>query len=407
MKLTDTKCRTQKPTDKPIRLADGGGLYLEVMPNGSKFWRQKYRYAGKEKRLTHGAYPMVTLLEARARREEAKRLLLAGRDPASVKRTQKATLAINSLNTFEVIAREWHAHKKHEWSDNYALTILNRLEADIFPAIGDLPIEEISPPILIKMIRAIEARGVFETTRRANQYCSQIFRYAIVTGRAQRDVAADIRGAFKTKKVKHHAAIDAKDLPALMQAIERNDARMYKPTRLAVELMMLTFVRTSELIHMRWEEIDWEESIWVIPAERMKMRKAHIVPLSRQAKAILEELKTYNGSREWVFASHFKPRQPMSNSTILSALYRMGYKGQMTGHGFRALAITMLQEKLNYPFEVADAQLAHAKKHALGEAYDRAQFLDKRKKMMQHWADYLDSVAKSQKVVFGKFKKSS
>ncbi len=405
MNLSDTKCRSQKPADKPLRLADGGGLYLEVMPNGSKFWRQKYRYANKEKRLTHGAYPMVTLSEARELREAAKKLLQQGHDPASVKRTHKATLTTSSLNTFEVVAHEWHAHKKHEWSENYATTILNRLEADVFPAIGNLPIQDITPPILIKMIRAIEARGVYETTRRINQYCSQIFRYAVVTGVVQRDVASDIRGAFKTKKTKHHAAIDAKELPELMRAIERNDARMYKPTRLALELMMLTFVRTSELIQMRWEEIDWEGSVWIIPAEKMKMKKAHIVPLSKQAKAILEELKTYNGAREWVFASHFKPRQPMSNNTILSALYRMGYKGQMTGHGFRALAITMLQEQLGYPFEVADAQLAHAKKHSLGEAYDRAQFLDKRKKMMQHWADYLSGVAHSSNVIVAKFGK--
>ena len=392
MKLSDTKCRGQKPGEKPIKLSDGGGLYLEVMPNGKRFWRQKYRFAGKEKRLTHGDYSLVSLAEARKKRDEAKKLLLEGIDPSLVKKEQKMTATHHAAKTFEAIAREWHEHKKSEWSEKYANTIMARLEADIFPVIGSFPIESITPAILLTMFRDIEARGVYEVSRRANQYCSQIFRYAVGTGRAQRDITLDIRGMLKTKKTKPHAAIDSRDLPALMQAIERNDARMYKPTRLALELMMLTFVRTSELIHARWEETDWQERVWIIPAEKMKMGKAHIVPLASQAIAILEELQTYNGHREWIFASHTKPRQPMSNNTILTALYRMGYKGEMTGHGFRALALTLLQEKLGYPHEVADCQLAHAKKHSLGEAYDRAQFLDKRKIMMQDWADYLDSV---------------
>lgn len=393
MKLTDVKCRTQKPSDRAVKLADGGGLYLEVMPNGSKFWRQKYRYNGKEKRLSHGKYPLISLSEAREKREEAKRLLSGGYDPAIEKRLAKVSANENHGNTFEAIALEWHADKKSEWSDKYANTIMNRLETDIFPAIGKLPIKEINAPILIQMLKEIEARGVYELTRRANQYCSQILRYAVMHGKAERDFTYDIRGALKSRKVKHHAAIDSRELPEFIKALNANDARMYKPTKLAVELMMLTFVRTSELIQMRWEEIDWAGEEWVVPAERMKMSKPHIVPLSSRSLEILTEMQRINGNREFVFASHVKPKQPMSNNTILKALERMGYKGRMTGHGFRALALTTLQEKLGYSHEVADCQLAHAKKHSLGAAYDRAQFLDQRRKMMQDWADYLEGLS--------------
>lgn len=392
MKLTDVKCRTQKPGDKAIKLADGGGLYLEVMPNGSKFWRQKYRYKGKEKRLSHGKYPLISLSEARDKRDEAKKLISDGHDPAMEKQLAKATATENRDNTFESIAREWHAHKQDEWTEKYATTIMNRLEADIFPSIGKLPIREVNAPILIKMLKDIESRGVYELTRRASQYCSQILRYAVMYGKAERDFTYDIRGALKSRKVKHHAAIDSRELPELIKALNANDARMYKPTKLAVELMMLTFVRTSELIHMRWEEIDWAGEEWIIPKERMKMGKPHIVPLASRSLEILTEMQRINGNREFVFTSHVKPKQPMSNNTILKALERMGYKGRMTGHGFRALALTTLQEKLGYPFEVADCQLAHAKKHSLGAAYDRAQFIDQRRVMMQDWSDYITSL---------------
>lgn len=406
MKLTDSRCRTCKPTDKVQKLADGGGLYLEVTPAGGKIWRQKYRYDGKEKRLTHGQYPLVSLAEAREKRDAAKKLLLTDVDPGEAKKDAKIQRQIKAATTFELVAREWHEHKKPEWTEKYSDTIINRLEVDVFPVIGNIPIEDMKPYILLQMLKDVEARGVYETTRRINQYCSQIFRYAVVTGRMERDITGDIRGALKTRKVKHHAAIDPLELPEFLKTLERNEARMYKPTRLAVQLMMLTFVRTGELINMRWKEIDWDAKRWVVPAERMKMGKAHIVPLSRQALAILEELKTYNGFREWVFASHTFPRQPMSNNTILAALNRMGYKGRMTGHGFRALALTTLQERLGYPFEIADVQLAHAKKHSLGEAYDRAQFLEQRTKMMQDWADYLDRAAVEEKVK-GKFQTNS
>ncbi len=392
MKLTDVKCKTAKAKEKPYKLPDGNGLYLYVTGTGVKSWRYNYRIHGKEKTYTLGKYPQITLVEARDTHKQLHKKVTQGFDPMLEKKHAKIVGGENAANTFEAIAREWHEHKQSEWTDKYSFTIINRLEVDVFPLIGSLPISDITPPVLLGLYRSIETRGVYEVTRRINQYCSQIFRYAVITGRTERDLTRDIQGALKNKKTEHHAAIEIKDLPDLICSLQRNEARMYKPTRLAVELMMLTFVRTSELINMRWDEIEWDNKRWVIPAERMKMNRAHIVPLSKQALQILEELKGYNGHREWVFASHTQPRKPMSNNTILAALYRMGYKGKMTGHGFRALALTALQERLNYPFEIADLQLAHAKKNSLGEAYDRAQFIEQRTKMMQDWGNYLDKL---------------
>lgn len=393
MKLYDVDCKNAKPREKSYKMSDGGGLYLEIVPNGSKYWRLKYRFAGKEKRLAFGVYPEVSLKEAREKCQQAKQLLRNRIDPGAEKKKIDLDIRLNAQNTFELIAREWHKAKKVQWSEKYAETILNRLETDVFPEIGYLPIRDINPPILLDMLRKIEGRGVYETTRRAVQYCGQILRYAVATGRAERDFTADIKNALKTRKVKHHAAISPQELPDLLNALESNKARMYEPTRLSVKLMMLTFLRTSELIQAKWDEFDLENMMWTVPAERMKMGKSHLVPLSTQAVDILEALKKYNWNREWVFASHVKPKKHMSNNTILMALYRMGYKGQMTGHGFRALALTTLLEQLNYPFEVADAQLAHSKRHSLGAAYDRAQFLDQRKIMMQDWGDYIDSLS--------------
>ena len=394
MTLTDIKCRTAKPSDKAYKLPDANGLYLYVTTKGTKSWRYNYRIFGKNKTYTLGKYPQIPLLEARDTHKQLHKKVTQGIDPTVEKKHAKLMGGEDADNTFEAIAREWHAHKAGEWTDKYRTTIMNRLEADIFPIIGKLPIKEVTAPILVKMLQGIEARGVYELTRRANQYCSQILRYAVMHGKAERDFTLDIRGALKTKPVKHHAAIDSRELPEFIKALNSNDARMYKPTRLAVELMMLTFVRTNELIYMRWEEIDWVAEEWIIPKERMKMGKPHLVPLSNRSLEILTEMQRINGNREFVFASHVKPKQPMSNNTILKALERMGYKGKMTGHGFRALALTTLMEKLGYPHEVADCQLAHAKKHSLGAAYDRAQFIDKRRVMMQDWADYLESVSR-------------
>jgi integrase len=390
MKLSNIAIKNAKPKDKSYKMSDGDGMSLLVMPNGSKLWRFKYYFNRKEKGFSLGPYPEISLARAREKRLEARRLIAEGIDPGVVKQEKKRDQLIDAVNTFEEIARQWHEKKKKSWSPKYAATILNRLEMDIFPSIGRYPIKDITPGIMLRALQEIEQRGVYELTRRAKQYCGQIFRYAIPLGLADRDMTADLKDSLESKATtKHIASIDPEELPQLVRDMHRNDARMYIVTKLAMEMMLHTFVRTNELIKARWDEFHFETARWVIPAERMKMKKAHIVPLSSQVIEILEELKKHTGHYPWVFASPTRPRDHMSDNAILKALERMGYKGRMTGHGFRSLAMTTILEKLNYAFDVVDAQLAHAKRNSLGEAYDRAKYLTQRTQMMQDWSDYL------------------
>ena len=407
MMLTNKDIQNAKPRDKLYRVFDGHGLYLEINPNGSKYWRLKFRVGGKEKRLALGVYPEVTLAEARDKRADARKLLASGVDPSSAKTERKYLTAQNTANTFESVAREWHAHNLEKWTPNYAADILHRLEMDIFGVIGKRPIVDISPLLMLETLKKIEKRGAHEMSRRAMQYCGQIFRYAIVTGRAERNPTADLKGALKPVKHGHFSALEAKDLPEFLHALEGNEARLFIQTRLAIRLMMLTFVRTGELIKSKWDEFNLDSGEWNIPAERMKMRRPHIVPLSKQAIALLQDIQKLSGNRDYVFASVAKPRQHMSNNTILKALERLGYKGRMTGHGFRALAMSTIKEKLGYRHEVVDRQLAHAHSNKNDAAYDRAKFLPERCKMMQQWADYLDAIASDGKVTVGKFGKSA
>lgn len=390
MHLTDRACKNAKPTEKPRRIYDGNGLYLEVMPTGSKYWRLKYRFAGKEKRLAFGVYPEVSLGEARDKREKSRKLLSISVDPSLAKQEEKRQVTLNAKNTFESIAREWHSHHFDRWSINHAGTVMRRLEADLFPVLGNRPINNITAPDILNALRQVEERGAYEMARRAMQFCGQVFRYAIHTGRLDYNPAADLRGALKPVKRGHYAALEAKDLPEFLTKLNRNDARLFPLTRMAVELLMLTFVRTSELTKAKWDEFDFDDKTWVIPAERMKMRQPHIVPLSKQVVAILKQIKFITGNREWVFPGQHDPRKYMSNGTILVALGRMGYRGRATGHGFRALAMSTIKEKLGYRHEVVDRQLAHAHRNSVDAAYDRAKFLDERRKMMQQWADYID-----------------
>lgn len=407
MPLTDTACKAAKGREKPYKLSDGAGLYLEVMPHGNKLWRLKYRYAGKEKRLAMGAYPEITIAKAREIREKARKMVIDGIDPSLAKQDAKRTLRHKTETTFEGVAREWHKHKLEGWSKAYGAELLHRMENDLFPEIGKLPIADITAPRLLDAIRLIEKRGAHEIARRALQTSGQIFRYGIVTGRAERNPAADLKGALKPFQHGHYAALEAKDLPAFLQTLEANEARLYAYTRNAVKLLLLTFVRTSELINATWDEFDLEAGIWSIPAERMKMRQPHVVPLSRQALNILKEQKKLTCESPWVFPNQIRPKKSMSNNTVLMALKRMGYQGRMTGHGFRALAMSTIKEQLGYRHEVVDRQLAHAPRNKVDAAYDRAKFLDERKKMMQHWADYLDAIASNGNVVVGKFKNAS
>lgn len=406
MHLTNLQCQKAQPGDKPQKLFDGHGLYLEIMPNGAKYWRFKYRHLGKEKRLAFGVYPEVPLAEAREKRSAARKQVAAGVDPSQAKKEAKRLALLNAENTFEAVAREWHANQLERWTKRHGQNVMHFLETDIFPFIGARPIADVDAPALLEALRKVEKRGAVYMAGRIKQICGQVFRYGIATGRGSRDWSADLKGALKATKVKHFAALEIKEMPAFLQALEKNDARLYARTQRAIKLLMLTFVRTSELINATWDEFDLENGQWEIPAERMKMGNPHIVPLSRQAVALLKEQKAeteHFKNCKWVFPSQKRPLDSMSNNTILFAIGRLGYKGRMTGHGFRALAMSTIKEKLGYRHEVVDRQLAHAPGNKVDRAYDRAKFLDDRRRMMQEWANYLDAVASENKVIVARF----
>jgi integrase len=393
MKLTNIACKNAEPKDRPYKVTDGGGVYLYVMPTGSKYWHYKYHYAGKEKRLALGVYPDVTLQMAREKRLKARRLLDEGIDPGMEKKRVRRQQELDAHNTFKVIAEEWIEHNLGTWSKNHAGTVRHRLKTDLYPKLGNMPMKDINAPMLLPVLRAIEKRGAHEIARRALQYLGQIFRFAVVTGRCERDITPDMKGALKPFKRGHYAAMEMNELPEFLEVLNGNKARLFPQTQIAVRLLMLTFVRTSELIKATWDEFDLNEKMWVIPAERMKMGRPHMVPLSDQAIELLRELKTLNPpNRIHIFPSRNTPRNHMSNNTILTALARMGYRGTHTGHGFRALAMSTIKEKLKYRHEVVDRQLAHAPKNQIDKAYDRAKYMDERIIMMQEWADYLDKL---------------
>jgi len=394
MMLTDTAIKKAKPEEKQYRMADERGLVLLVRPNGTKLWQLRYRHDGKEKTASLGQYPDVGLSAARAKRDELRKLVAGGSDPVAVKRAQAKARAVAVQNNFEAVAREWWAHwKEGRTSDHHVAQTLRRLEADVFPAVGSRPIAEIEAPELVEMARAIEKRGATELAKRSLQTCSQIFRYAIAHGKARRNPATDVKPSevLKARKVENYARVGAGELPTLMRKI---DAYQGMPiTRLAMKLLALTFVRTGELIGAKWSEFNLDAGRWDIPGERMKMRTPHIVPLSPQAVDVLRTLETITGGRELLFPGERDHAKPMSNNTILKALERMGYKHEMTGHGFRGIASTVLHE---HGFEHAhiESQLAHAERSSVSAAYNHAQYLPQRATMMAWWGNYLESVAK-------------
>jgi integrase len=388
--LSDAKVRNAKPRTKPYKLTDGEGLFLVIMPTGSKYWRLRYFLAGKEKVLALGVYPEITLADARDRRAQARKVLAAGSDPAEEKKEAKRLVAIKSANTFEVVAREWLEKRKHAWAPITTEVKLGRLESHVLPKLGHRPIADITPPEVLAMLRVVEDRGTLDTARRVMQICGQIFMYAIATGRAERNPVPDLRGALKTPVVKHHAFLGASDLPLYLEKLEAYDGHLQ--TKLALRFLLLTFVRTTELRAAQWTEIDWDKAEWRIPAERMKMRELHIVPLSSQAIAILRELQEHSGHRQHLFPNQHNPTTFMSENTMLYALYRMGYHSRTTGHGFRSTASTILNEH-EFRVDVIERQLAHSEQNAVRAAYNHAQYLPERRKMMQWWADYLDEVA--------------
>lgn len=390
--LTDPACRNAKPTDKPYKLTDEKGLFLLVHPNGSKYWRLKYRVAGKEKLLSIGVYPEMPLAGARSKRDEARKQISDGIDPSEAKQEAKRIAKVAAANSFESIAREWLEHMKHKWSDGHHTYTTRRFEAYVFPEIGNAPISQITAPALLAVARKIERKGTIETAHKVMNTCGQVFRYAVASGRCERDPVSDLKGAIKPRPApKHMNALNEKDLPDLLRKMDAyaSDNGGELQTQYALQLLALTFVRTGELREATWTEFDLEKAEWRIPAERMKMKAPHVVPLSRQSIEVLEKLKALNGGYELVFPG-VRPAIPMSKNTVLFALYRMGYRGRMTGHGFRAVASTILNE-LGFDADVIERQLAHAERNKVRAAYHRAEYLPERRKMMQQWADYLDS----------------
>jgi integrase len=392
MPLTDTAIRTAKPTAKPQRLFDGGGLYLEVSPAGGKLWRLKYRHGGKEKRLALGAYPDTGLRDARDKRDAARKLLAAGVDPGEQRKAAKAAGEERAANSFEVVAREWHAKQSATWVELHASRIMLRLENDVFPWLGKRPIADVTAKELLTMVNRIVDRGAVESAHRVLQNCGQVLRYAIATGRAERNPAADLRGALPPVKQTHLAAIiEPNAIGGLLRAMDAYNGSLV--TKCALRLAPLVFVRPGELRQAEWAEFDLDGAQWNIPAEKMKMREPHLVPLSPQAVAILRELQPLTGRGRYVFPSARSPQRPMSNNAVLSALRRMGYGiGEMSGHGFRAMARTVLDEVLHFRPDYIEHQLAHAVKDPNGRAYNRTAHLAERRKMMATWADYLDTL---------------
>lgn len=389
MRLRDVTLRNAKGLDRPYKLSDGGGLYLLVQPNGSRYWRLAYRFLGKQKLLAFGVYPEVSLAEARERRDAARKLLASGIDPSQAKKDERRRRVLAAENSFESVAREWHENQTAAWTKRHAQNVLTRLEADIFPQIGPRPIAEIGAPELLDALRKIEKRGALDVASRLRQSCGAIFRYAIVTGRAVYNPAGDLRGALKTpEKTRHHAALSRDDLPEFLRRLRQYDGE--NQTRRALHLLALTFVRTTELRAAEWAEIDLDAALWRIPASRMKMGEEHLVPLSRQAVQVLREQWEESGRARFVFPAR-KSVNPMSNNTMLFALYRMGYHSRATGHGFRATASTTLNE-MGFQPDWIERQLAHGERNKVRAAYNRAQYLSERTTMMQRWADLLEDL---------------
>ncbi|MGE0022875.1 MAG: tyrosine-type recombinase/integrase [Hyphomicrobium sp.] len=397
MPLTDTAIRNTKPRPAPFKISDGGGLYLLVQPNGSRHWRLAYRFAGKQKTLALGTYPMISLAKAREGRDRAKRLLADGTDPNAQRRRDKLALKTAGDATFKAVALEYIENRRHALTSPYADQFLRRLEADIFPHLGTRPIAEIDAPEMLDVLRKVEKRGALEQARRLRQSVGQVFRYAMITGRAKHDPSTALKGALKPKgRQRHHTPMPRDELPRFLRTLDGYDGD--PRTALALRLVVLTMVRTTELRAARWEEfehLDVREPLWRIPAERMKARFEHLVPLSRQAVTALAELRALPGAKSNGFLFPSPSRECcMSNNTMLFALYRMGWHGRATVHGFRGVASTILNE-MGFPPDWIERQLAHDERDEVRGAYNSAQYLPGRRKMLQRWGDWLDEVKNS------------
>ncbi|GJK93083.1 tyrosine-type recombinase/integrase [Klebsiella grimontii] len=402
MKLTARQVDTSRPKDKPYKLSDGGGLYLLVNPNGSRYWRLKYRIAGKEKLLALGVYPDITLAEARQKRADAKKVLAAGGDPGQEKQEEKQAKEQAVANSFERLAMEWHSHKSTSWSEGYAEHLLMYLKKDIFPFIGQKAITDISQVEMLNVLRKMEQRGVLDKLKKTRQACRQIFTYAIITGRAEHNPVSDLTGALKPPKQQHYPHLLVDQIPDFLRALSEYSGSTI--TRNATRLLMLTGLRTIELRASEWADIDFDKGVWNIPAERMKMRRPHLVPLSSQVRELLEEIHQLTGRGKYVFPGRNDAGKPMSEASINQVIKRIGYDGKATGHGFRHTMSTILHEQ-GYNTAWIETQLAHVDKNSIRGTYNHAQYLDGRREMLQWYADYMAALENGENVVHGSFGK--
>lgn len=392
MKLTDKACKNAKPTDKRYKITDGGGLYLEILPTGGKSWQMKYYFNKKPKVIRFGLYPTITLQKAREKREEARKLLSEGIDPAVKKKEDKALQKLKYDKTFENVALEWHEYHYDRWKPEHANRILKRLKDDVFPKIGYKTITEITPQEVLFTIKLVEERGALDLAKRMMQYCSQVFRYAVQCGIAQTDPTVPLKGSLKVAKTKHQNYLSEAELPAFMKALNSYEGHIL--TQLGIKLVMHTMLRSSELRGGTWDEIDWEKELWRVPAERMKMKTEHLVPLTKQSLALLKEIQAISGGGDHLFPNLQDPRRGiMSENTLLYALYRLGYRGKATIHGFRATGSTILNENGFYS-DTIEYQLAHQERDQVRAAYNHAKYLPQRREMMEWWSQYLEDVGK-------------
>ncbi len=391
MSLTDIAIKKTKPTDKPMKLFDSNGLYLLVKPNGARYWRLKYRFAGKEKAMALGVYPEVSLAEARELRDDARRKLKQNLDPVNERKQAKITAFIEATNQFETVAMEWLERQKNRWTPKHTTKILNALKRYAFPDLGQRSIADINAPELLRTMRKVEAKGIHETSMKVLQSCGAVFRYGIVTGRCDSNPAADLKGALTRPNPTPQAALNAQELPTFLATLEKYQGHIQ--TKLAMKLIIFTFVRTTELRAAEWQEFDLDasEPIWRIPAARMKMRNDHLVPLAPQVVALLRQAHTLSGQGRLVFPSQSSASKPISQNTMIYALYRMGYHSRATMHGFRATASTILNEQ-GWRADVIERQLAHVEQNKVRAVYNRAEYLAERREMMLAWADYLDGL---------------
>ncbi|CDH24586.1 tyrosine-type recombinase/integrase [Xenorhabdus bovienii] len=402
MKLTDLAIKRAKPKEKAYTLADSNGLSLLIDTNGSKGWRYRYQYAGKTKMISLGVYPVVTLTEARTKRDEARKLVANGINPSEARKAEKISTANLIENTFENIANEWYEKRTDRWSASYAEEMMETFEKDVFPYIGKRPIAEIKPMELMAVLSRINERGATEKLRKVRQRCGEVWRYAIVTGRAEYNPAPDLASAFVSHKKKHYAFLIADEIPELYKALNAYTGSFM--VKMGMRLQMMTGVRPGELRRAEWSEIDFNKAQWEIPAEKMKMRRPHIVPLSRQSINILEQIKPITGQGKYVFPGRINQSQPMSEMALNVLIRRIGYAGRVTGHGFRHTMSTILHEQ-GYNTAWIEAQLAHVDKNSIRGTYNHAQYLDGRREMLQWYADYMDALERSENVVHGTFGK--